>query len=642
MVRAASAREVVGRAAALALQPEPESTVSEWAAENRVLTTRSSDEEGPWRNERTPYLVEIMDALSPSDPCARVVFMKGSQIGGTEAGNNWLGFCIERAPGPFLFILPDLGLARRTSRHRIQPMLTETPRLADLVAPQKARDSSNTVLEKEFPGGLLVMVGANSGAGLRSTPCRYIFGDEIDAWPVEIPGEGAPLELAERGTRTYAANSKTLLVSTPTSEGASAISSEFADSDQSYFYVACPECEHAQRLLWSGIKYETEQDAAGRKIVVPGSVHYACAGCGVLIPERQKTALLAAGRWIATYPERSHKVRGFHLSSLYSPLGWQSWETCVELFLKAKSNPEKLRVWVNQTLGETWKAKGDTPDWEILYNRREQFPRGRVPAGGLVLTMGVDVQKDRLEAEVVAWGRDLENWSVDYIVLPGDPLEPKVWEELEALRARPWPAARGPDLLVNMLAVDTGYMAHDVYNWVRRRPWGEVMACKGRDLLPVMVSAPSKVDVAWNGKKLRRGVNLWHVGTNLSKSQLYGQLRQKQPTKPEETGYPRGWAHFPQYEEEYFKQLCAEQRVERIDPKTKRRVHKWDPVRERNEVLDCRILARAAACILGLDRLEAEEWNSLEKLVLGGGASSSQRTKARRRKPRTPYLKRKR
>jgi len=259
-----------------------------------------------------------------------------------------------------------------------------------------------------------------------------------------------------------------------------------------------------------------------------------------------------------------------------------------------------------------------------------------------VLTMGVDVQKDRLEAELVAYGRNMESWSVEYVVIPGDPLKPQVWARLEALRTRAWPSEAGPDLPVNMLAVDTGYQAHDVYNWVRRRPWGEVMACKGRAELPVLVSAPTKVDVTVRGKRLKRGVQLWSIGVDIAKAQIYGQLRQRQPTKPEETGYPRGWSHFPQYEEEYFRQLCAEQRVQGIDPKTRRPRFHWELTRERNEVLDCRVLARAAACILGLDRLSPSEWDGLERAITGGGSRPEERPARRTRRHRTPYLKRKR
>ena len=185
------------------LRPDPFLTVSEWADTHRMLAARASAEPGRYRTSRTPYMQEIMDCLSPGSPVQRVVFMKAAQVGATEAGNNWIGFVIHQAPGPMLAVQPTVELAKRNSRHRIDPLIEESPALRDRVKPARSRDAGNTMLSKEFAGGILILTGANSAVGLRSTPARYIFLDEVDAYPASADDEGDPVTLAESRSLTF-------------------------------------------------------------------------------------------------------------------------------------------------------------------------------------------------------------------------------------------------------------------------------------------------------------------------------------------------------------------------------------------------------------------------------------------------------
>lgn len=628
-----------------ALRPPLRLTVSEWADRYRKLDSKTSAEAGDWRTERTPYLREIMDALSPSHPCRQVTFAKGSQIGGTEAGNNWLGFVIHHDPGPFLYVTADEGLAERTSKTRLDPMIAASPPLRDRVSSKRGRHAGNSKFEKDYPGGVLIIAGARAPAALRSTPVRYLMLDELDAYLAEIGSEGDPERLAERATRGFP-NRKVLKVSTPLVEGRSRIMRNFQRSDRSRFYVPCPHCGHLQVLVWARIHYTTTADEDGAKEVKPGTTFYSCERCDPnndaleehAIHEHHKPAMLAGGKWIAERPERSSRHRGFHLSALYSPLGL-SWENCAELWIEAQGKPAELQAFVNQVLGETWREVGDAPEWEELYRRREEYEIGKVPHGGLLLTCGVDVQGDRLEAEVVAWGRGLESWSVGYYVLPGDPAQAAVWQDLERLRERSWPAEVGPDRRIRLLAIDSGYSTQEVYRWAREHTPGQVIACKGREGLRVLVGIPRPVDVTYAGRRLRRGIKLWPVGTDDAKGQLYGWLRRKPPLHPEASGWPPGWCHFPQYGEEYFRQLCAEHLTRKPHPRGYT-VYQWEKTRERNEVLDCRVLARAAAAVLGLDRLDPEQWDVLQAEVEGPGLVEPDPTAAATPAPRTPKRKR--
>jgi phage terminase large subunit GpA-like protein len=292
-------------------------------------------------------------------------------------------------------------------------------------------------------------------------------------------------------------------------------------------------------------------------------------------------------------------------------VGWFSWEEAVRGFLKAKDDEAQLKVWVNTVLGETWVDRGEAPDWQRLYERRETYPLGIIPPSGLLLTAGTDIQKDRIEVEVVAWGKGKESWSVDYRILYGDPAQEAVWQQLQTLLAEPFRHASGVDLTIRALAVDTGFATQDVYAWCRRQETGRVLAVKGVERAIAPVGAPTAVDVNIGGKRLRRGVKVWPVGVSLLKSELYQWLKLQ---CGEDSQFPGGYCHFPQYEAEYFKQLTAEQLVTKTVKGYPKR--EWQKLREHNEALDCRIYARAAAITLGIERFTDRHWQNLEAQLI--------------------------
>ena len=578
------------------LKPDSIISVSDWADANRILSQTASSEPGRFRTSRTPYLKDIMDALSPSSSYEKVVFMKGSQIGGTEAGNNWVGYMIDQAPGPMLVVQPTVEMGKRWSKGRLAPLIEDTLCLRGKVKDPRSRDSGNTVQSKEFPGGIVVITGANSAVGLRSMPVRYLFLDEIDAYPPDADSEGDPLTLAIQRTATFARR-KIFIVSTPTIKGLSRIEKEFEETDQRYFFVPCPFCGHFQTLKWENLHYDKEHSKS----------FYACECCKGNIEEHHKTDMLKRGEWRATNQEKvSDKVIGFHLNSLYSPVGWLSWAACLQNYEMAKDDEQLLKAWTNTTLGLTWEEKGDAPDWGVLFDRREKYKIGVVPKGGYVLTAGVDVQNDRLELEIVAWGKNRESWSVDYRTIYGSPTSPEAWKKLSEIVNENFESEDGVFRKINMLAIDSGFSTQEVYAWVRTQSVHNVMAIKGIDNSLVPLNAPTKVDVNFRGKKITNGVRLWKIGVSILKSELYGWLKQ---TRNEDGSIPHGYLHFPEYNTEYFKQLTAEQLVTKIVKGYPKR--EWQKTRDRNEALDCRIYARAAAIALGIDRWTDAKWEQI-------------------------------
>jgi phage terminase large subunit GpA-like protein len=572
-----------------------------------MLSSKSSAEPGRWRTHRTPYLKAIMDCLSPMSPIERVVFQKGAQLGATEMGNNWIGYVIHHAPGPMMAVSPTVDMAKRNSKQRIDPLIEESAVLADRVSPSRSRDAGNTILAKEFRGGVLVMTGANSAVGLRSMPVRYLFLDEVDGYPVDVDGEGDAISLAEARTRTFARR-KIFIVSTPTIAGVSSIEREYLRSDQRRYYLPCPHCQHQQWLRFEQLRWEKGQ---------PDTVAYVCEHCSTPILEHHKTEMLANGVWLPTVPDYFGKTAGFHLSSLYSPVGWRSWRDIAAAWEQAvdreSGSAAAIKSFKNTELGETWVEEGEAPDWQRLLERREDYRIGTVPLGGLLLVGGADIQKDRIEVSVWAFGRGREAWLIEHRVVMGDTARAQVWDELAAMLCERWTHQSGAQLPLSRITIDSGFATQETYAFVRQVRDPRVMAVKGVAKGAALIGIPTAVDVSVGGKKLRRGIKVYSVAVGIAKLELYNHLRKA--VQIDDDGvllYPAGYVHLPKVDGEYLQQLCAEQLVTRRN-RHGFAIREWQKMRERNEALDCYVYARAAASAAGLDRFEERHWLELER-----------------------------
>ena len=586
------------------LRPEQPLTVSEWADKHRRLSSKASAEPGPWRTNRTPYLREPMDCLSSTSPVQRVVMMFAAQTGKTEAGANWLGYVIDHAPGPMLLVQPTVEMAKRLSKQRLESLITETPVLAEKIAPSRSRDSGNTMFAKDFPGGMMLLTGSNSATGLRSTPCRYIFCDEIDAFPSDVDGEGDPVSLAEKRATTFARR-KILLTSTPTVKDFSRIEAEYERSDQRRFYVPCPCCSVMQWLKWPQLKWENNE---------PATAAYECEVCHERFAEIHKPAMLRNGEWRATAPSNG-KTAGFQLSGLYSPLGWLSWADMVDDFLRAKTDAPMLKSFVNTRLAETWEEDfASKVSADGLLERCEHYEAAMVPEGGLALTVGVDVQDNRLAISVWAWGREEEGWLLDHQEIYGDPSRQELWKQLDEVVLREWPHAVGPAMRPDVVAIDSGgHFTAEVYQYARERARQGVVAIKGQSQRgKPPIGKGSKVDVNHQGRTLKRGAVVYLVGGDTVKTTLFGRL------KHNEQG--AGFLHFHMGTTgEYFEQLTAEKQVLRYN-------RGGFPTREwvkkpsaRNEALDCLVYAYAALNLMYQRFDRRTIWDQLEKRLEGTG-----------------------
>lgn len=564
-----------GRGLLDGLRPPPRLTVSQWADRHRKLSSRSSAESGQYRTDRTPYVREIADALSPSSTAEIVVWMKGAQIGATEVGNNWIGYVIHHEPGPTMMVLPTVETAKRNSKLRIAPMIEESPALRERVADARARDSSNTILQKDFPGGSLLITGANSAVGLRSVPIRNLMLDEVDGYPHDVDGEGDPVELALKRTVTFGRRRKVFILSTPTIGGASRIETAFLRSDQRYYEIPCPHCGEYQVLTWGQIKWPSGK---------PRAAEMECVGCERMIGEAKKTWMLERGIWRATAEGDGGRTVGFHLSALYSPIGWYSWGEAAEKFVQAKDEGrEAYREFVNLDLGEPFIEEGTSLEHEKIMERCEVYA-APCPAGVLVLTAGVDVQHNRVELEVVGWGRGNESWSIEKRVFLGDPQYDDVWVALDAALEKTYKHELGVRLRIARTMIDAGYATSRVMAFTSPRRARGVYAVFGRDGegRPILREEDRR-----KAKQRGQGPRHYIVGVDDAKRLLYSRLRLEEPGP--------GYCHFPQadaYDEEHFKQLVGEKLERKKVGKSAVR-YVWVKDHPRVEALDCRVYAMA-------------------------------------------------
>lgn len=580
------------------LKPIPIITVNEWADKNRYLTTESSAEPGLYQTSRTPFNKEPMECMSPNSPVTDLIGMKGVQLGWTDLALNSVGCYMDVAACPIMYVMPTIDMAKGISETRVDSMIENSPPLKLKIKPNRERDAGNTKFVKKFAGGLLVLSGANSAASLRSRSVKVLILDETDAYPQDVGDEGSPIALAEKRTVTFGSKKKVFKLSTPTIEGLSVIEREFDRTDKRYYFVPCPHCGHKQTLKFERLIYEKNKYE---------EVKYLCEkdGCGVLIEERFKTQMLAAGEWIVTAPENIKITRrGYHLNSLYSPLGWLSWAKIVEIYENINGDINEEKTFVNTILGETFKIKGDVPEWQNLYNKREKYAINTLNNAVCFLTAGVDVQGDRLELEIVGWCKGKITYSVDYRILIGDTSKKEVWDKLDLILQESWAREDGLVMPIKLMAVDSGYNTQKVYDFCRKYDATRVIPIKGRDNQDVVITAPKAVDISYAGKKVGT-VKVWNVGVSLLKSELYGWLR----LEIENDIAPNGYCHFPEYGQEHFKGLTAEQ----LQFKTVNgyKQYSWVKKYERNEPLDCRNYARAAASVIGIDRFKDEHWQTI-------------------------------
>lgn len=602
------------------LSVPPVMRCSDWADRYRKIA--KGPEKGAWRTSRTPYLLEPMNCMDPENPVQKVVMMFATQLGKSEVIYNSIFKRIHLSPVDMMMVQPTLQDAKDHSSQRFTQTAKLMPEVFKRIAETRSRDETNTLFTKEIADGsaTLFFSGANSARSLASKPLGFAACDEVDGYPLDVDGEGDPIGLVQERMSNFPTR-KLLMCSTPTTKDFSTIEAEYLASDRRRYWVPCPHCLTLQVLVWGadtehGIKWLKTADGEPR----PETAVYVCQHCGGAIENHHKTQMLAEGEWRADNPgAQNGTVAGFHLSKLYSPVGWKSWEMLVRDWVSGREAQKagdnaKLKRFINTSLAETWEEQGDRANEHELRRRAGDTELRTVMPGMFIMTMGCDVQGDRVEAYLWAWGRGMERQLVDRAIFYGDPSlgedeEGSPWAGLTEYRRTPVLAHTGKEVQLGACMVDTGgHHTQAVYAYCRAHQGEKVLAIKGRSEhgKPIL-GRPTDQDINWRGKKIKGGVKLWLLGVDTAKAEIYGRLRNASPG----AGYVHLSKHLPG---EVFEQLTAERLVTRY-VRGRARLEWVKPSSKRNEALDCAVYALAAAHWLGIDRWREGDWSKWEARI---------------------------
>lgn len=605
------------------LKPLPKTSVSNWADNHRMLSSGISAEPGKWKTSRAPYQKDIMNAFTEPG-IHRVVVKSSSQIGKSDMMNNVIGRFAHLDPCAIMMIQPTIDMAQDYSKTRIAPMIRDTKVLNNLFYDVKSRDANNTILSKVFPGGRLIMCGANSPAGLASRPIRILLADEVDRFPDSAGTEGDPVDLAAKRMTTFW-NSCMGLFSTPTNEGSSRIDEEYLAGTQEEWQHKCPNCGeyHLLRHIDMTVDYKEIKTPSGKKTVIVNDVKWRCPHCGFSFSEKEMKQ--TPQKYISRNADAlKNGIRSFFVNGFTSP--WMTWSKIMREWLEAKGDPEREKVIMNTVFGESYKQKGAFEDEQIFLRRRESYG-AELPNGVLLLTAAIDTQDNRLEYEVVGWGKEEECWGIRKGIVLGAPNQDRTWKEIDNILDKTYHFADGKGLKVVRTFIDSGgHYTSDVYNYCQKNFHKQRFAIKGRGGpgIPLIY----KIAKANNAK-----APLILLGVDDGKQQIMDRLSIDSPGPL--------YFHFPQdegikelsnrgYDDLYFKGIISEHKKVYKRNGVLREV--WETTKNvRNEPLDLRNYN--LACMKSLQ----PDWVKLEMLVNGMSETEIKRSVAKPQKKKVVY-----
>ena len=555
-------------------------TVSQWAEKYRILD-ESSNFSGRWSNDVTPYLVGIMDAFN--DPYVQEInFCKPTQVGGTEAMLNMLGWIIMSNPSPTMIVYPSDDLAKDTSNDRLKPSLTKTPEINERFYPNSSKE-----LNLKFRGMKIYLRGSGSPGKLASKAIKYLFFDEIDKMDGASKKEASPYNLAKERTRTFTYSKKIYTCSTPTLKTNYVWQIHEEADEQRQFFVPCPHCGEYITFAFKQIKFPSEEGMSNEERAEQAV--YVCQECGCLITDKDKIKMLRRGEWRDTKKTCEGKPRkvSFWLNALYSR--FLTWKEITMEFLDSKEDPEKLQNFVNSWLAEPWEDTRLRTNADLVLEHQTQTKEFVVPDWAKMLTAGVDVQENCLYWTIRAWGDFLTSQNISH----GQAFS---FTELERIMNLEYRTEDGSPMVISLALIDSGYNADSVYDFcVENSEWA--LPSKGSSNPMLSHYKMSTINKA--GSKAY-GMNLVLIDTGKYKDMIAGRMR-----KPSGSG---SWMVYSGCDREYAEQVTSEHKVNvRANNGKVKQVWVQKTTHADNHYLDCEVYAMAAADLMGVRSLYLTE-----------------------------------
>lgn len=597
-------KQALAKAWAIALHPDVSITADEWARAERIMPP-DGVEPGPYRPERTPYMIDVQRTMSATSSIIEGWMKKGVQLGGSVSGENLIASWICTAAGNILVSFPKIEDAKQWELTRFEPMRESSRALRRRIRPSSVKGSDNTKLRKKFPGGVMRLIGVSSMP--KSATIRYIKIEEADEYPLDVDNQGSIFDGLRARIRNFGRKAKMFGDSTPTVEGASNIDREYKRGDQRKWHLFCPDCAHPQPLRWTQMKWIQHQEPEH----TAASAQYACEACGSLNTEVAWKAANYARRPGMTEPQCKAEnkayweatatgqpgVASWHLPSLAAPIGWAPWGSLVLMYLGIGDDEDKKKAFANNVEGEAYSYKQSNAISALaLQKLAENYALMSCPIGGLICVAGVDTQDNRLAYVIRAYGRGEESWGIAHGEIYGDTSKPEVWAKLAELLNAPIGHASGQTMHIDAAFIDMGgHRSEEVKAFCRDarlhgKHWCASLGAKPTYAPPL--GKPRNVDFTWRGKEVPGGAEFRYVGTQIIKNLIDGRLKLGTQVNDQRKG--PGIFHTPLgFEKDYYDQMRSEQRVPRKDS-SGQRIMTWVHMTGRNEYWDCEVLAYAA------------------------------------------------
>jgi phage terminase large subunit GpA-like protein len=559
------------------LRPPEQLTVSEWAEKYRMLDSKSSAMPGPWSNDITPYLTGVMDEFNNYET-EKIIFVKPTQIGGTEALQNMIGYIVMQDPSPTMIVYPTDTLAKSVSENRLQPMLKATPEIA------KKFDENSSLLELQFDSMYISLTGSNSPSGLASKPIRFLMMDEVDKYPGASSKEADPIKLASERTKTFH-NKKIYITSTPTLKTGHIWKEKEAADIEKHFFVPCPHCGEYIEFKFQNIRFPDDEGMSYADRAEFAT--YVCQECGCLITDNDKHNMLKLGEWrIVRHNTKYVRNVAFWINTLYSP--FVRWSDIAKEFLVSKDDPEDLQNFVNSWLAEAWEDTKLKTSAELVLERQTELPAYVVPQWTKLLTAGVDVQENSLYWSIRAWGEFLTSQNIAH----GQSLS---FEEIDRIMNMQYMTEEGDPMVVNLCLIDSGDQTDIVYDFC---------ALHSDYALPVKGSSHAqlshyKLSMVNKTDSRAYGMQLVLVDGGRYKDMIAGRMQ-----RPNGKG---SWMVYSGCDMEYATQVTAEHKVNVKTPGGTKQVWQKKSSHADNHYLDTEVYALAAADVMGVRTLHLVE-----------------------------------
>ena len=596
MKQVPKAMPIIAGVFAAVLAPADPVRPSAWATEHLIVAD-GPRAGGRWDPALAPYVAPIIDAFGPEGSTTFGVCRKSSQTGLSEGAIALASAYIANAPCRIGYAVQTIEALTEFNREKLAPTIAQTPALRSKVFPQTSRGGGSSERTKRYPGGSLSLINGNSASDLRSRTLKVGFADEVDAWADDLGDEGDPLDLFKSRFISFHATGdwRLFVLSTPTLLGHSRIDNLFQAGTREFWHITCPGCQQKIALEFRHLKFNRKP---------PHAAHYVAQCCGTVIEHHEKSSLVRSGQFIATNPEGLYP--SWHVDALISQ--FTTWDMCAEAWWAAQGDEKKLKAFYNTWLGLPFEIRGDAPDHVRLLERKGGYPEGKIPARGLLVTVGADVQHTGIWYETVAYAENGESWTIRHAFLEGDTTDPErgAFALLTQIYEAQYPDAFGGFRRADAVMVDAGDggRSNQVLAWCRGRP--NAYAIKGAPgWAKPAIGTPTTVDINLNGRRVANGAALYPVGTWSLKATWYSNLRKVGGIQGQED-FPAGYCHFHEgCDERYFRQVTSEY----LGTSTVqgRSVRVWKETGP-NHLLDCRIYAMAGAEMLGLSRMTPAEW----------------------------------